>query len=183
MLRSVNPTKKHPSYIWTFNMAKKQLCYYVQYQFETHGQPCVRPLLWHTPPAFITAISDSMCCRLPIDGHSQHSLRDLSISTCEESSLHHFSACGEGPPHQLSACRKRVSTSILCTWREPVQKWSKKSALLGHLRTRREPLQKRSKKSALLGHLCTRRDTVWKQSKKMHFSASTHHGNAWLKYD
>ena len=57
------------------------------------------------------ALSDSMCCRLPIDGYSQYNLRGREgpqhhISTCEESSPHHFSTCGEGPPHQLSTCGK-----------------------------------------------------------------------------
>ena len=49
---------------------------------------------------------------------------------------------------------------------ETMRKQSKKSALLGHLRTSRDTVQKQSKKSALLGHLHMRRDTVWKQSKK-----------------
>ena len=46
---------------------------------------------------------------------------------------------------------RTVSATTLHMQREPVQKRSKKSALLGHLRTRLDTVQKQSKKRALLG--------------------------------
>ena len=109
MLRTVNPTKKHPSYIWT------RLRSSFATMWNSWTTLCTSASL--KAMAYSTCIhagtSDSMGCRLPIDGHPQHSLRDREghISTCEESSLHHFSACREGPLHQLYACGENLCGS------------------------------------------------------------------------
>ena len=123
-------------------MAKKQPCYYVQYISWTIL--CTSASL-KVPPTSMQALSDFMCCRLPIDDHPQHSLRDREgpqhhISTCKESSPHHFSACREGPLHQLSACGenlcrsdpRKVHFSAISIQAEILCRSSpKKSALLG----------------------------------------------------